>query len=257
VDYHDKQAIRKIVNSYIEGLFWVASYYHDGCSSWTWYYPYLYAPLASDLIDLAELNIQFDQGTPFTPLLQLLSVLPPQSGPLLPAPYERVMINPSGILAPYYPRDFVVDANGKKNSWEGIVCIPFIDESTLVGEVCKIDHIHELSSFERQRNIFGSEHVFVPATDDDDDDDADNDEKKTNDQKDHNRPHHRKGMTGETNNDGKWGSALIDDNKYRRNPRSATGPAGSIRHGKSNQWSKSGRQVKSSSMSNNERPKNH
>ena len=29
--------------------------------------------------------------------------------------------------AEYYPKDFSVDANGKKNSWECIVQIPFIE----------------------------------------------------------------------------------------------------------------------------------
>ena len=33
-----------------------------GCGSWTWYYPYLYAPLCTDLKDLASQNIIFEQG---------------------------------------------------------------------------------------------------------------------------------------------------------------------------------------------------
>jgi len=75
----------------MEGLAWVLTYYHHGCGSWTWYYPYLYAPLATDLINLASLPLTFEQGTPFTPLLQLLSVLPPQSGSFLPPSYNQFM----------------------------------------------------------------------------------------------------------------------------------------------------------------------
>lgn len=122
-------------------------------------------------------------GRPFTPLLQLLSVLPPQSGRFLPSPYEQVMTSNSSLLAEYYPRDFLVDANGKKNSWECIVRIPFIkvfitfircfthlfllkrdqQEEELVDAVNKIDHIKELSESERQRNIAGTEHAFKPT----------------------------------------------------------------------------------------------
>ena len=105
--------MQSLVKSYIEGLTWVLSYYHCGCTSWTWYFPYLYAPLGTDLINLPELDIKFDIGIPFTPLLQLLSVLPPQSGAFLPKSYENMMISPTSPLMPYYPKDFEVDANGR------------------------------------------------------------------------------------------------------------------------------------------------
>lgn len=36
-----------------------------GCGSWTWYYPYLYAPLCTDLKDLASKKIIFQQGIIF------------------------------------------------------------------------------------------------------------------------------------------------------------------------------------------------
>lgn len=80
IEEGDEASIARIVQSYLEGLYWVLTYYHKGCGSWTWFYPYLYAPLASDLVKLGDYSVSFQQGRPFTPLLQLLSVLPPQSG---------------------------------------------------------------------------------------------------------------------------------------------------------------------------------
>jgi 5'-3' exonuclease len=58
-------------------------------------------------------------------------------------------------LVDYYPKDFEVDANGKKNSWECIARIPFINEDTLIDAVCAIDHSAVLQEGERRRNICG------------------------------------------------------------------------------------------------------
>ena len=157
-----EENIAQLVQSYLEGLAWVLEYYHNGCGSWTWYFPYLYAPLASDLRDIGSVPLVFKKGRPFTPLLQLLSVLPPQSGAFLPTSYERLMVAPDSPLLPFYPPDFTVDPNGKKNSWEAVVQIPFLNEEVLVDAVSKIDHIRELKKTERLRNIPGMQHHFVP-----------------------------------------------------------------------------------------------
>jgi 5'-3' exonuclease len=134
----------------VESLFWIGEYYHNGCCSWNWYYPYLYAPLASgecnalytvppltfviDLKNLSALNVRFTTGTPVTPFFQLLTVLPPQSN-LMPTAFAKVtfadnsnpssnnswqmMKNPSNKIQEYFPNQFLIDPNGKKASWEG------------------------------------------------------------------------------------------------------------------------------------------
>lgn len=181
---------RAHVRDYLEGLHWCLGYYHLGCPSWNWYFPYLYSPLGTDMVNLREFYAEADEegfccmnfelGQPFPSLAQLLSVLPPQSSALLPKPLGELMLHPSSPLLQFYPPDFVSDANGKRQSWEAVVQIPFIEADLLLDTVQKVLHADGaaaveggkslLTNAERRRNELGKVHLFTSEGSNDDDD---------------------------------------------------------------------------------------
>ena len=168
---------RAHVRDYLEGLHWNLNYYHNGCCDWDWYFPHLYSPLATDMVNLDEFydddqedqefkSFKFNLGTPFSSLAQLLSVLPPQSAQLLPKPLGELMLDPTSPLIDFYPPDFTTDPNGKRQAWEAIVQIPFIDSELLLNTVDQILEYDEkeglLTNAERRRNKPGKIHYFKP-----------------------------------------------------------------------------------------------
>lgn len=135
---------------YVEGIQWILHYYYHGVQSWSWYYPYHYAPFLSDVRNISNLKLTFDLGKPFMPFEQLLGVLPAASKDLLPQCYQHLMTSLSSPIVEYYPQDFKTDLNGKQQEWEAVVLIPFIDEKCLLAAM--EPYSYKLMPSEKARN---------------------------------------------------------------------------------------------------------
>ncbi|KAK4534401.1 hypothetical protein CDCA_CDCA01G0426 [Cyanidium caldarium] len=154
----DKEALQQLCRAYLESVLWTFSYYVNGVVSWRWFYPYHYAPFCSDMVGLADMAaaIRFEPGEPFRPMQQLLAVLPPPSAWCLPRPYAELMSgdDDDSPIREFYPLKAPVDKNGKRNEWEWIVLIPFIDEQRLFAAMERV-RPEQLTAAERVRNQHG------------------------------------------------------------------------------------------------------
>lgn len=160
VDSNDEKFRRKVVQSYVEGLCWVLRYYYQGCASWKWFFPFHYAPFASDFENISGLFKEFERSTkPFKPLEQLMGVFPAASGNFLPETWRRLMSDPESSIIDFYPDDFALDLNGKKFAWQGVALLPFVDERRLRAALEEV--YPDLTPDEKRRNSLGGDHLFV------------------------------------------------------------------------------------------------
>eukprot|EP01038_Epipyxis_sp_PR26KG_P008199 gene8199-11090_t len=159
----DQGALTSLMVEYLKGLMWCIAYYIRGCVSWTWYYPYHYGPMLQDMKNLRNLNsrIEFSLGMPFRPYQQLLGCLPPSSIALIPQPYQWLVISEDSPLKKFYPIEFGIDQDGKKNPWEAVVLLDFIDETELIAAEAKHCPEKKLTASEIRRNMFGNILVFM------------------------------------------------------------------------------------------------
>ena len=119
------------------------------------------------MVNLDEVNLEFDLGKPFMPFEQLLAVLPAASKSALPSIFHSLMENPSSPIIDFYPTNFETDLNGKTQEWEAVVLISFIDEDRLrdameplYSELSKDETVCLLHFFQPH---FSSNNIEIPS----------------------------------------------------------------------------------------------
>ncbi|GFR62384.1 5'-3' exoribonuclease 2 [Elysia marginata] len=160
VNAGDIEFRHNVARHYVRGLCWVLRYYYQGCASWKWYFPYHYAPFASDFVNIGDLPNDFEKNTaPFKPLEQLMSVFPAASKKHLPITWQTLMEDPESPIIDFYPTDFKIDLNGKKYAWQGVALLPFVDEKRLRKTLETV--YPDLTAHERKRNTRGNDRLFI------------------------------------------------------------------------------------------------
>ncbi|RWS27757.1 5'-3' exoribonuclease 2-like protein, partial [Leptotrombidium deliense] len=158
VEYTDLS--RRIAHEYVLGLCWVLRYYYQGCPDWKWFYPFHYAPFASDFVDVATVDVKFDANAkPFRPLEQLMSVFPAASSANLPPSWRKLMMDSNSPIIDFYPSNFKIDLNGKHAAWMGVALLPFIDEERMFKALETV--YPNLTDSETARNSLGSHLLFT------------------------------------------------------------------------------------------------
>ncbi|VDL98541.1 unnamed protein product [Schistocephalus solidus] len=153
----------QVAHEYVIGLCWVLAYYYQGCASWNWYYPYHYAPFASDFVDVASVKLDFAEKRtkPFCPLEQLMGVFPAASRSHVPPAWQDLMTDPESPIIDFYPTDFKIDLNGKRYLWMGVALLPFVDEVRLLKALDSRRNL--LTVEEKTRNLRRPELYFCHA----------------------------------------------------------------------------------------------
>ena len=128
----DKSEIERICHNYFEGLKWTFEYYYKECVSWSWQYLYRHGPLMEDLSQyfskLRDINkIELKKATPTNPLIQLLTILPPESNQLIPDSAKWLTNDIDSPIIDIYPSDYKLDTIYKRYYWQCIPILPNVD----------------------------------------------------------------------------------------------------------------------------------
>jgi 5'-3' exonuclease len=154
-----------LVRNYLESVMFNLKYYFQGCPSWQWHYKFRVSPLLTDIHYVLDNNlvmmndIEFSEGTPYTPFQQLMMIFPPQMDFLVPVPLRPIMKDDKLLCTQFYPIDFRIDVTvGQKTQYSEAI-LPEIDEDLLITMVKKYEK--KLDAKEIERNTIRTKPFMV------------------------------------------------------------------------------------------------
>lgn len=148
--------IKNVTDFYIKSIVWNFRYYYDiNCPSWTYYYPYTYAPTLKQLynhilsIDNINTRYKFDIGEPILPQNLLVKVLPKSSSNFMIASIRNNLNNDTDDdLKPYFPNKYGLNFIFHRYYHECTPRIPHLTREI----IDKIMSKYELTAEEQSRN---------------------------------------------------------------------------------------------------------
>lgn len=149
-----QELIDKICYEYLKATKWIMLYYFKQCPSFSWKYPYLIAPFASDLYKYMEKNkinfndFVFDNDIHLTPCQQLLSVIPPSCSFLLPESYKFLLTSNNSPIIDMFPTYVELDYINKLVNFKCNPKIPLVEPERVINATKKL----KLSKDEKERN---------------------------------------------------------------------------------------------------------
>jgi hypothetical protein len=110
-------------------------------------------------VNIDNYNISFEKASPFTPIEQLLAVLPAESSHALPESIQWLMTDDSSPIIDIYKSDAPLDPNGKHLPWQFVLLLPFIDESKIAETFLRFKN--RLNLEDRKKNALGKTVIFL------------------------------------------------------------------------------------------------
>ena len=152
--------IDNFCDDYFKTLKWTYLYYFDECPSYYWSCNYSYGPCLIDLYNYIKNkkgfdinNIKFSKKPIPSPLVQLLTILPPESSSLIPDSIRSIFTDKNSPLIMYYPKKYKLEMLYKKYYWMCEPSLPIVDLEYVKDVVSNLSIPNKYKKrFTKQRN---------------------------------------------------------------------------------------------------------